>query len=289
MHDLYVHFVRERLKIYRKRQHDCPQPWTDDPVLARKRFTNMYRVLDWESQFLIRELLPGASPHDTLMRCFLFRYTNRSEPWIAFRDEFGHYPVSEDLRSGALNRFWNDYCSAGNPIFGNAYKMFVGQENKGWTRLDYFTNMATERFSDTRFSTAYFQCPGPKERTDLLQTIPRCKGFMSQQIATDMEYSRWIPQQNHFVIPGPGAVVGARHIDPERSALEVIHHYYEFWQNEPAVHLKGHSFSLHDVQNHMCEFGKFVRYQTKPLPKKLYTPKHPGPIPNLTFPEYMNG
>jgi hypothetical protein len=52
MMSLYRVMVVERHKIYLARQNNEPQPWTTDPVLRNRKFTNMFRVLDPGSQFV---------------------------------------------------------------------------------------------------------------------------------------------------------------------------------------------------------------------------------------------
>ena len=42
----FVAFIKERHAIYLRRQAGQPKPWTDDPILQRYRFCNVYRELD---------------------------------------------------------------------------------------------------------------------------------------------------------------------------------------------------------------------------------------------------
>lgn len=44
-------FIEERMNIYFKRKQGLPAPWTNDPILQRSRFTNIYRELDWQTQY----------------------------------------------------------------------------------------------------------------------------------------------------------------------------------------------------------------------------------------------
>lgn len=39
-------FARERHATYLRRQSGAPEPWTDDPILRKFRFTNVFRELD---------------------------------------------------------------------------------------------------------------------------------------------------------------------------------------------------------------------------------------------------
>ena len=53
----YLEFVEERHRIWEKRRSGEPQPWTEDHVLQDRKFTNVFRVLDYGSQFLLTNLL----------------------------------------------------------------------------------------------------------------------------------------------------------------------------------------------------------------------------------------
>jgi alpha-glutamyl/putrescinyl thymine pyrophosphorylase clade 1 len=78
----FLEFVEERHRIWERRQAGSPQPWTDNPILASHKFTNVYRWLDPGSQFVIEELQDlELSPSDNLMRFFLYRHTGRVETW----------------------------------------------------------------------------------------------------------------------------------------------------------------------------------------------------------------
>ncbi|HEV2187580.1 MAG TPA: nucleotide kinase domain-containing protein, partial [Stellaceae bacterium] len=70
--DSYWRFAAERQAIFVRRLAGMPAPWTDDPILARHRFTNAYRAADRVSQFLIREVIYGdgrsRTPRETLFR-----------------------------------------------------------------------------------------------------------------------------------------------------------------------------------------------------------------------------
>jgi hypothetical protein len=51
--------------------------------------------------------------------------------------------------------------------------------------------------------------------------------------------------------------------------------------DHPTVNLRGRSLTLMDVQNTLCEFGKYVKETKNPRKKTTYRPSHPGvqPVP----------
>jgi hypothetical protein len=283
----YLDFVIERHRVWERRQAGLPGPWTEDPVLAGRKFTNMFRVLDHGSQFVVRELLYGPDeiePEDALARCFLYRYNNRPEPWEYFYQMNGRYPYAADLDDGTVLHGWREYKATGQPLFGNAYKMFCGPENKGSDRLTWAVEAAriyAGLSSPLSIRPAFTAAGSLQERLDVLRTVPRCANFMAMQIVTDLGYL--YPQdENELVLAGPGCIVGAKHVAPSWPTLKVIEWAWDHWQtaNEapqlPLPDGRTRRLSLMDVQNSFCEFGKYVRWMGIPQ-QRVFRPAHPGP------------
>lgn len=285
--NLYRSFVRNRHSVYEQRLAGIPQPWTDDPIVATRKFTNVFRILDRGSQFLY-EIIRDTDYHTALFRAFLYRYTNRPEPWVAFEESWGWMPGPEDAVDGTLLATWRSFRNLSPDlevnhrkvgemaIFGNAYKMFSGQENKGTDRLTWAVNLARD-WMTPEFAAAFETADSQQTRNVMLQEIPRCKGFMSMQILTDMSYYAGY-DENEFVIAGPGAVRGSSEIDKRAVPLEMIRELTSYWAREGDVNLYGRTPSLMDVQNTLCEFSKYVKW--KPGPTQ-YKPVGPQQFPIL--------
>lgn len=287
MAEMYLAFVVNRHKVWELRRRGVPGPWSMDPVLRAHKFTNVFRILDHGSQFLFTELLsePDISVDDTLMRAFLYRYTNRPEPWEFFRKIHGKYPTVDSL-DGTLLHTWREFRDNGGSVFGPAYKMFSGLENKGTDRLTWAVNLTADYFapwSGKNIVSEFERALTMRRRLEILQTIPRCARFMSMQIVTDVGYSPLFEgDENEMVIPGPGAERGAKHLSGGRvSALEVI-----AWAREvlvtlpdcPRLAAPSGTFrppSCMDVQNTLCEFSKYVRYSEAGVSgRREYSPAH---------------
>ena len=290
----YFDFVQERHQIWAARQAGLAQPWTDDLVLSSRKFTCVFRVLDVGSQFLVRELLLRDEPsyEDTLMRCFLYRFTNRPEPWEYFDLIHGRYPVREDL-DGLLLENWNDYRGNAAPIFGSAYNLYCGSENPGVDKMEWFLENTRKHFSPSNPGVVgAFRDASQQERFDLLCQIPRVGPFLAMQILTDFGYSPWAGEdlENEFIVAGPGAVKGAKIVTPEWDAVKTIR-----WAQEQVYALPVSVVtpcgslrppSLMDIQNCFCEFDKYVRWSSKPNSGNPYRPAHPGPQPTPTYPRH---
>jgi hypothetical protein len=288
----YLDFVNERHRVYERRLAGEPGPWTNDLVLRDHKFTNVYRVLDFGSQFLLRELLLEDEHMDSgvvLMRCFLYRYTNRPEPWLAFHEEFGRYPVREDLERN-LPDLWREYRAGGNPVFGNAFKMFSGAENKGTDRLTWVTGLTNRYFGfgPDDVTYAFLTAKTASEKLAVLKTIPRCADFMAMQILTDWGY--WAPDynENDFVVAGPGARLGAKIIWPETRKPEQVIAIARraVLAEEDCPRLGERPPSLMDIQNTLCEFSKYVRYLGLPRKRHEWKPAHDVKLPTPTLPKH---
>ena len=141
----YLDFVVERHRIWELRQAGAEQPWTDDHILRGKKFTNVFRLLDHGSQYLLSMLQEDLSPRDRLMRAFLYRHTGRPEPWEFFELMHARYPLVADLQ--ATYDTWPQYQGSvkqvtradngrvmnikENPVFTGAY--LVNDLNAVWT------------------------------------------------------------------------------------------------------------------------------------------------------------
>ena len=292
MLELYRGFVRERHRIWEQRQ--VWGSWeTTDPILGSRKFTNVFRILDAGTQFLVKELLYADEPDygTALMRCFLYRYINRPEPFTYFKAAVGSMPTLEDVDLGILAHVLYQYRAEGNPVFGTAFKMFSGAENKGTDRLTWVLELVDRYFTEgspdekvTEFAAAGNQ----GSRLNVLKSIPRCADFMGMQILTDFGYSPWgadaygYDRENDFIVPGPGAIRGAQALCPgvrfrSGDVIVIIEELTRQWARSGSVRLAGRSPSLMDVQNTLCEFSKYVRYRGLPIPETQYRPAHPGP------------
>lgn len=288
--DIYKGFILERHRIWERRIAGEPGPWSEDPILIGRKFCNAFRVLDHGSQYVLKHLLDGP-PIDVLLRCFLYRFTNRSGPWEHFYSLYERVPTLEDLTTDLLLSTWDRYES---PIFNNAYRINVDRTWDG-KKLDWLIFRAKEIFLEGKyFSVDEYLVSDPPEQHELLTRVPRVGDFMAMQILTDWNYSRYgYDAENEFIVPGPGAVRGSEILDPDADPTEMIYRIAEVWEAEPdapRIPLPGggsRGLSLMDIQNTFCEFDKYIREQVRGKTFSPYTPTHKTTAPAL--PEHWKG
>lgn len=285
--ETYKRFVRERHRIWRRRQEGLKAPWTADEILQREKFTNVFRVLDEGSQYLLG-LLDGASPEDTLLRAWLYRYTNRPEPWEAFHDGHGEYPSWAHFETGEIEPFWQEYARDGGKLYSPAYHIVGGLEGNPDGKLAQIFVFAEAHLPQVFEELEDLRDDHPARRFEVLTSVPACARFLGMQILTDLGYSdAYAADENLFIVPGPGAVRGAREIWPgisERDVTEKIHWLREEWEDDllcPTLWTGStyRSPSLMDVQNTLCEFSKYAKFERRPLRAKLYRAAHKPSAP----------
>lgn len=292
----YLDFVVERHAVWeRRRVVGMAQPWSVDPILQRNKFTNVYRVLDYGSQFLLRELLnePGITAGDALARSFLYRMSNEPKTWQHTRAKWGHYPLAHELGED-LAQLWADHRDAGNRVFSGAYTIMPLPGVGGFDKAKEVVRMAATSFNPIHPSCvtpAFLAAGSMQERFAVLRSIPNVGDFIAMQVLTDFGYSPFGADQdeNAFVVPGPGARKGAKELELGMSAASTI-----AWCRQRVLELddcptlQGRPPSAMDIQNTLCEFSKYARFMRKPEPARVFRPDHPGAALPLVLPQHWD-
>lgn len=289
----FTSFITERHRIWLHRMRGEEQPWTTDPILQSASFCNVFRVLDRGSQQIVHFLWTdeglSLSPLRTLILCWLYRRTNKTDGWSEAVSRLGlpmldvsgentgaliasvHEWLSEAQHEGIMLASSQPYnvangCPAGKTIV---------------EALDDDTEMALISGSLQNAANILPDCH-PYEHEMALTTLGatrRVSLFLAQQILTDFGYSQYGSAwyENQVVVSGPGSRRGLARITGDesfiRSASEAYCSDIIEWLREYVIENTGVRLdleyaerrpSLMDVQNCLCEFDKYSRYSEDP-------------------------
>lgn len=278
-------WIRARHEVWEKRQCALPGPWTDHPVVASKKFTNVFRVLDPGSQYVLTDLW-CADPEEFLARLILYRNTNLLGPWQAFTGD-----LSITSNAAAFKRHLFEYKAEHGGVFSGAYMVWGGTE-KGVDKIDHVFGWLFE-LMNKGVLTDFLFADSQQERFDILKGCRGIGAFIAMQVLTDFGYGGYDQQdnENDFIVPGPGAVNGAAWLWPGKSP-EFVTRWLQtvVWSDPdcPTLELPGgrdRKPSLMDIQNCLCETSKLARYLTKP-PGAPYMAANPGVQPRPKYPEH---
>lgn len=287
----YLDFVTERHRIWEQRQAGTPGPWTADPVLAGRKFTNVFRVLDPGSQFVLTDLLPDCDPRDFLARCLLYRLTNRPETWRALQDLWGQYPTADQLGSDLADELCRMRDNVrGFQVFSGAYMIMPRPGLSGADKTREVVLLAREVIDRSWHTFQHARTPAQKYAA--LRSNPGIGDFLAQQVLTDFGYGFPTDPDETFVVAGPGARLGASYLlgnRAQRTAQQAI-----AWAAVTGPTMPGWPSittpsgqrvpSSMDLQNTFCEFSKYVRFEGRPT--AAYRPAHPGAQPAPVLPAH---
>lgn len=301
----FINFVQERHRVFERRHAGEPRPWSADPVLHGNKFTNVFRVADYGSQFVfglfqdgIRDNLPAR---EVAAQVFLYRHTNNPSPWREYRAEVGHWPRLDEYER--LKRFFDAYALAGGKVFSGAYNINPPSREKGTRKAPLVVQLAWNLFHpDSEWCLWDDFSAHNDDLEGQFEVIVQARGinnFMGMQILTDWGWSPWVgvDRENDFIAGGPGATRGAQYIFPGLKPAQVpaaITELRNIILDQPEVPTLrvgtvARVPSLMDIQNCCCEFSKYVRFVGKWTGAlKSYSVAHPSPPARLYVPDHWN-
>lgn len=265
-------FMAEREAIRKRRDGDrhaeemgeAPQgpPWTQDPILARYRFTNVYREFDRVTQWIAQAWRePHKDDPDLWFAMVVARFVNHPRTMQVIG-----YPVP--WRPDHFLGVMRERGQQGLPRYGNAYTISANQNVKGRERADYQVEAIFDPMWHNR------EVLRPKQGDTLnsyhmqLGMYEAVGSFMAAQVVADLKYvSPLIGAVDWFTFAasGPGSRRGLNRVldrPPNSSWRE------DEWrlrlrdlQEQTREPLLERDIMVHaqDLQNCLCEFDKYER------------------------------
>lgn len=298
--ELYWYFVSERHAMLERRLAGKPrEEWTTDPHLSAYRFTNVYRVEDYVSQYLLRNVLyhvrtlpntcvpleemPLREPHtpeDVFFRVMLFKLFNKPETWELLTRERYDFTVWENAENH-LDVIDRGLAAAKThtPIYSAAYVMPAAPHpqkvSKHRSHLELLWKMM-----HAGVPAQLAECSTFSKALAVLQRWPIMGDFLASQFLLDLDYSEAFNFEQDVFPAGPGARSGIvkcfpNHPDLTRAGVRSEYRTQAYMDvirgmhaNQDA-HLKslGLPFNrlynlplaLNDIQNCFCETDKLAR------------------------------
>ena len=294
---LFFETMYERMMIWKRRFiEQKPQPWTENAILRDSKFTNVYRELDRNSQWQIRNILldDSLSPVNLIWKLMVFRFFNNPETFkrgVEWRGWRNGIPDWKDYDEDDFVSFIEEVRKSGQNPYTNAYlinSMSAPGKSRDWcyTRLV----IPTLHKRIPQLISVVRNADSPESIITYLKTVPAVADFIAHEFYqdftyipryTDREFMRFT--QNDFTNVGPGASVGIRLIYPNlkiaREQKQAI-----YWLRDAAEEqltkigtLKGEpmgylewdkeskeykltdkcNITLHQIEMWLCEFQKY--------------------------------
>ncbi|EPQ57484.1 hypothetical protein GLOTRDRAFT_12858, partial [Gloeophyllum trabeum ATCC 11539] len=209
--DTLFYWMAERDEIRRKKMAGQQAPWTDDNIMSTYRFTNVFRVFDRTTQYIVKNVINRGSPdlYETCFRVMLFRSFNRISTWDLLESEL-------DLTWANFN--FGAYCKVlgranedGVPIYGHAYILpapALGKKRNYENHLLLLQQMLKDGLPDSLSGAADLE-----EAWKLISSYMGMGVFLSFQLLLDLNMTAHFNfSEDQWAICGPGAASGLRKI-----------------------------------------------------------------------------
>ena len=270
VYESYWRFAAERQAVFFRKLSGQPAPWTNDPVIARHKFTNAYRASDRVSQFLINSVMYQGeqSPDEVFFRTILFKLFNKIETWQLLESSLGEIRYCE-YSFETFDQILTDALKAGTKIYSGAYIMPSGRSAFGHTHKHRNHLKLLERMMDDEVSRKVADAPTMARAFEILRSYPSIGDFLAYQFVTDLNYGAMTNfSEMEFVVPGPGALDGIKKCFDDLGGLneaEIVKMVTERQEREferlglTFGTLGDRHLQLIDCQNLFCEVSKYAR------------------------------
>jgi hypothetical protein len=277
--DDFVQFIVARHSIFLARQRMQTKPWTENPILQRYRFCNVYRELDTVTQWITqnwREPLSKSGDPNLWFWMLVARLVNHPDTLLRLQTHMRHAKTGE--WKWKPDQFISTIESAqfhGRKAWGGAY--IVSTNGRQMPKALY---IATDVLDPAWKHRKDIQ---PRQHDTLasfcarLMALNGVQGFIAGQVIADAKYGdEYLAESTDwrtFAVSGPGSKRGLNRVmDDYPNAPwkeERWHHYLVILREETnaalaKLHKKGAADDyppLHaqDIQNCLCEFDKYER------------------------------
>lgn len=268
--DRLVYWIQEREAVRLKKEAGEPAPWTDDEILRTYKFTNVRRMDDRVSRWLMdnwygpRKGHPNMIGAACLARLFNRPLTIEAVSHLAWESSPDWGLITETIKG----------LAATGPVFNAAYIVSTSgiRANKVEHVLD-------------RYVRPIYEDPPEVDPTSMERSVASlsCRygysSFMSGQVVADLRWTvsgTWA-DRNTWAAPGPGSLRGInRLLGRTPSSPDAGRRWsYEFPKMMATVRaaISGVSKRLEaiDLQNCLCEWDKMERaVWGEGRPKQLY-------------------
>jgi hypothetical protein len=273
VYETYWRFAAERQAIFFRRLAGLPAPWTSDPILARYKFTNVYRASDRVSQYLIRHVIYRGKQEaaEIFFRTILFKLFNRIDTWERLEAAFGEVTYT-GYKFEHYDRVLTVAMDKGERIYSAAYIMPAGPGRTNphmESRKHRFHLRLVEQMMRDDLPHHLADLRTMQEVFDRLRSYASIGSFLAYQFATDLNYSPLINfSERDFVVPGPGALSGIRKCFRTLGGLSEVEMIRLMAERQAEVFrdlglsfptLWGRPLQLIDCQNLFCEVDKYAR------------------------------
>ncbi|KZV63694.1 hypothetical protein PENSPDRAFT_691421 [Peniophora sp. CONT] len=271
-----VYVAVERQKIFERRYAGERGPWTKDNIFQQCHFTNVFRILDRDTQYTISTVIAKGSSsfEERVFRVVLFRLFDRTETYEFLTDKFG-VPTWKGFDRKAYAKALDHRIADGFSLAGHAYQMPAPTVARiGGTSYHDRLLRLLELMMLSDFPGAISECTELCDVHAAIAFYPTMNAFLGYQVVLDLNMIPQLMLPEDWALPGPGARKGLRMIFGKQLksehislALSWVHEHFDelvvaagFTKKDiPALTPGAPGLSKVDIEHILCEFSKYAR------------------------------
>jgi hypothetical protein len=285
----WAYWIVEREAMRVRKEKGGVHPQSPDSVMANTRWCNVRRMDDKVSIWLMEHWYPSPihllPARELVCAALAARMINRTE-------------TLEHITTGNGYSGWNyktylkrmyEVKDSGEPVFTNAY---IINGASGGPKIEQVLGAIQKCYETKPFH--YLDTSSMQNTAKALHSLPGIGGFMAGQVVADL---RWVLDEPHYwedkmvwAPPGPGSSRGMKYLLglssandmagrgkdlTERQFLAKLPALIDLAKRHPKVGpvFRERKLEAHDIQNTLCELGKYIRVKNGGHAKNTYPPK----------------
>ena len=261
-----LYWMRERQAIYRRRAAGEPRPWTQDPVLDRYVFTNVFRELDKTTEWIRTNWREPFADHPMLpLALAIARRIN----WPPTLIELG-FPKRWDHKR--FVKVLSDRRARGVRVFTGAHVVFHGQD--GLSAAEYHASS----FDAMHALKNRWIAASQAQTFENVLKLPGFGKFGAYELVTELTHTKWLgscPDLNTWTCVKRGSEMGlnmimgrTRRVNDAQAIGEAIELMEiarkELGKYDPMFK----TLTLRNIEDSLCEYSKYHRY-SQPTPQGM--------------------
>ena len=277
----YMHFIEERMNIFWRRYNGESAPYTEDKILQNHKFTNVYRVLDRSSQYLLKSVIYNGkkySKEEMVFRIILYKHFNLPSTWDLLIKEFGD--ITLNITEKELSEFFKEKTNQGKVIYSNAYMItasFMRSEKimgkfgllPGMPKYQSYLRLIYKGLFEDGIMEEICSSKTMKQGFNSFKGLVGFADFLSYQFVQDINYTEFFDfDDNSFCAAGPGTQRGIERtfdIAGKADYEQIVKWVYENFEDLLQEYdynfnpLPNHTPMVPDLSNCFCEVDKYMR------------------------------